>query len=204
MRIFLAIASLALALTACSSTGATAPPAISLSASLPSTTASPTPPETTLTATESAYLLALNASMGDYLEPGEELDAGLYLEQGQEICGLTEDSEPPSLDAIIENVDVDGEVYENAIWYLCPKYVPLWKKAQGGFTDGVYTVGKDIKAGAYRTTPGRVTDCYWERSTGGGRTIANDFVSNAPKGVTVTVRKGEGFTSRDCGNWIRA
>ncbi|WP_344918221.1 hypothetical protein [Streptosporangium oxazolinicum] len=136
------------------------------------------------------------------------------IEEGRDICGQTEgDAEgdwseggfsgPPTLDAIIEN-EWDDADYRAAIKHLCPKYLPVLRRAQGGFPDGVYEVGKEIKAGTYRTTPGRVTDCYWERSTGAGDTIANDFVSNAPRGITVTLRRGEGFKSEGCGNWMRA
>ncbi|MFG2359393.1 hypothetical protein [Streptomyces sp. NPDC048521] len=43
-------------------------------------------------------------------------------------------------------------------------------------------------------------DCYWERSTEGGDIIENRFVT-AAKRLTVTVRVGELFTSRECGTW---
>ncbi|GAB2441962.1 hypothetical protein [Micromonospora schwarzwaldensis] len=79
------------------------------------------------------------------------------------------------------------------------------------FTDGRYTVGKKagmILPGTYRVK-GPVFDCYWERSGKNGSTIANDFITNAPNGVKVTVRAGEGFTSQGCtdpegGTWRRA
>ncbi|MDB4873001.1 MAG: hypothetical protein JWL97_4005 [Gemmatimonadales bacterium] len=64
--------------------------------------------------------------------------------------------------------------------YPCPKYLPILRKARRGFTEGPLTFGKDVKPGTYRTT-GPAHDCYWERSTGGGHTIANDMVTNAPK-----------------------
>ena len=68
--------------------------------------------------------------------------------------------------------------------------------------DGTKVVGKDMEPGTYRTKPG-VKDCYWSRSTGGGGTIANDFVGFAPDGVTVTVYPGEGFESQRCGTWTK-
>ncbi|WP_442542758.1 PASTA domain-containing protein [Arthrobacter sp. KN11-1C] len=47
--------------------------------------------------------------------------------------------------------------------------------------DGTYAVGKDIAAGSYQvqTTVG-VHDCYWERTTAQGGTIANDMITFAP------------------------
>ncbi|MFG3577227.1 hypothetical protein [Micromonospora chersina] len=68
------------------------------------------------------------------------------------------------------------------------------------FADGAYTVGTRpgmILPGRYRLK-GAVVNCYWERSTKNGATIANDFVTNAPSGISVTVRTGEGFTSEGC------
>lgn len=68
--------------------------------------------------------------------------------------------------------------------------------------DGDYAVGLEVKPGTYRT--GRVSDCYWERTTKGGDTLANDFVKNAPGGVTVTIRSSDGgFSSDGCGPWRR-
>jgi hypothetical protein len=66
--------------------------------------------------------------------------------------------------------------------------------------DGKYSVGEDMAPGTW-FLPGPVSDCYWERSGRNGDIVANNFVTNAPKGVTVTVRAGEGFTSDGCGVW---
>lgn len=94
----------------------------------------------------------------------------------------------------------------SAIEVFCPEFVPALRLAETGFYDGRYAVGVDIAAGTYTTivTPGAagVSDCYWERTTGAGETIDNDFVSLAPQGVTVTVRDGEGFVSEGCGAWL--
>jgi len=181
--------------------------AVDTSAATPETSplAEPTPEDTppTFTAAELDYLADIHKAGED--EDEYVTDAWL-VSQGHELCGQAEDEDgdayPPDVDAILEN---SGDNYKAAIKHLCPEYLPVWKQAEGGFSEGTYTVGKDIKPGTYRTYTapgGRVTDCYWERSTGGGQTIANDFVKNAPKGVTVTLRRGEGFTSEGCGNWI--
>lgn len=68
--------------------------------------------------------------------------------------------------------------------------------------DGTYIVGKNLEPGTYRTKP-EVKDCYWSRNTGGGSIIANDFISFAPDGATVTVYPGEGFESSRCGVWTK-
>ncbi|MEV0882048.1 hypothetical protein AB0I85_29980 [Micromonospora echinofusca] len=78
------------------------------------------------------------------------------------------------------------------------------------FDDGRYTVGSKpgmILPGRYRLK-GPLADCYWERSSKSGTIISNNFITNAPAGVTVTVRSGEGFTSEGCtdregGKWER-
>lgn len=89
---------------------------------------------------------------------------------------------------------------------VCPRYRQVWIKGSTGFTDGRYTVGgkRGPKPGTYRTWLKPVTDCYWERSTGSGGIIANQLVTYAPQGLTVRLQAGEGFTSRDCGPWVRA
>jgi hypothetical protein len=71
--------------------------------------------------------------------------------------------------------------------------------------EGTFIVGKDIKAGTYKTdVPETSTGCYWERakdSTGNGSsTIANDNLSAGAHG-TVTIKNGETFKTDDCGTW---
>lgn len=68
--------------------------------------------------------------------------------------------------------------------------------------DGTKIVGQTMEPGSWKTKPG-AKDCYWSRSTGGGKVIANDFVGFAPDGVTVTVYVGEGFESSRCGPWTK-
>lgn len=99
--------------------------------------------------------------------------------------------------------------YDHAVKYLCPRYVTALKAALRGFDDGNYSVGKSrgdllvVRPGTYRTMPG-TRDCFWERSTKSGQTIANDFVTNAPDSVTVTTRSSDGgFSSDGCGAWLR-
>lgn len=69
------------------------------------------------------------------------------------------------------------------------------------FGDGSFVVGLDIPEGTYRTINTSIRECYWERSTGSGEIIENDFVTFAPEGVSVTVFNGEGFTVHGCGRW---
>ncbi|MEV4291553.1 hypothetical protein AB0K40_39115 [Nonomuraea bangladeshensis] len=158
----------------------------------------PTPTPTS--EAERAFVVALsNAAVR-----GDDLGT---LDDGREICGAG-DADPPAVNDLVtafhdDFAEPSAEMMELSIRHLCPKYVPLLAEGKKGFTDGSYTVGDDIKPGTYRTNK-RITDCYWERSTPGGSIIANNFISNAPAGVTVTVRSGEGFTSRNCGNWMPA
>jgi hypothetical protein len=119
----------------------------------------------------------------------------------------------------------DDSLVDLSLQLLCPEMTSAWQKVRPDiremvdadvaqkaeddynathpmvkFDDGAYTVGGSpgmIKPGTYQVS-GPIRDCYWERSTPGGSIIANDFITNAPKGVTVTVRSGEGFTSNGC------
>ncbi|WP_189238883.1 hypothetical protein [Planomonospora parontospora] len=193
------------------------------------TSPEPVDPLESFSAEEREYLKALEKkNPDDYpLEPDYVVES--TLESGLEICGeVAKDvyDEPtkapggPNINRLIEIVDemsydsggVDSDVAGPAFKYLCPEHAKMWKRAHSGFTEGVQTVGEDIKPGIYHTASGLfphsgsglVTDCYWERSTDNGDTIANDFIKNAPKGVTVTIRASDGgFTSEGCGNWLK-
>lgn len=145
-----------------------------------------------LSTNEKAFLAALGSPHM------EDLDEGRY------VCGLDDDSDPPTVNDVISIYDQGGDdvkIMRAAFRHLCPKHLPLLKKGRNGFKDGHHEVGADIKPGTYHTNRG-ISDCYWERSTPDGSIIVNDFVSFAPRGVTVTIRTGEGFTSQGCGNWI--
>jgi hypothetical protein len=195
-----ALASLLLLAAACAPAQEEEPadaPALPVAA----TTAAPSPtPSATLpplTKAETAYLAALRKSL-PHRYSDESLNAS-YVDEGYLRCGSS-----PTFQSLRDVIDAgESEEWDATIRNLCPRHLPLWKKASTAITDGVYTVGEDFPAGTYRTTGGRVTRCYWERSTPGGDTIANEYINNAPKGVTVTVREGEGFTSRRCGTWVK-
>ncbi|MCO5176278.1 MAG: hypothetical protein M9890_04785 [Thermomicrobiales bacterium] len=70
------------------------------------------------------------------------------------------------------------------------------------FTDGSWTVGKDIEAGTYRSGASGVM-CYWERLSGFGGTIddiiANDI--NTGRAVVSIDASDTGFFSEGCGTW---
>jgi len=99
---------------------------------------------------------------------------------------------------------------ERLIWagrLLCTQYKAQVERAAIGFRGGgaIGDGSNDtVRPGNYVTEPG-VENCYWERVTAGGKTIANDFVTVAPKGVTVRILKTDGgFTSDGCGPWVPA
>lgn len=73
--------------------------------------------------------------------------------------------------------------------------------------DGTHRVGVSIQPGIYQVQlpegSNGVHDCYWERTTAQGDTIANDFITYAPEGPIVSVFDGEGFVSQRCGSWSR-
>jgi hypothetical protein len=68
--------------------------------------------------------------------------------------------------------------------------------------EGVSHVGEDIPAGTYRTDEA-VTQCYWEKSTDaeGQSIIDNDIVTGGRP--QVILKKGQWFTSQDCGTWTK-
>jgi hypothetical protein len=103
------------------------------------------------------------------------------------------------IDLFIEN---DYEV-KPARLKDCPQFLDEWNAAKTGFEEGSQEIGMDVRAGRYSSN-GSVSDCYWERTGSSGKILANDFVTVAKK-ITVTIHlSDEFFTSRGCGNWIRA
>lgn len=208
MRPLLPAATLALALTGCGLPAARqAAPEPTPEAAATSTTPAASA-EPTRSRAETAYIKALYAALDDELEKGDALNEDAYLEDGREACTQVEDEEPiravMAVHDAITTSESNRDIYAAALTRLCPKEKRVWRWASTGFGDGEYTVGKDIRPGTYRTMARPLLDCYWERSTAAGGIIANQLVTNAPRGATVTVRRGEGFTARDCGPWIPA
>lgn len=77
------------------------------------------------------------------------------------------------------------------------------------FADGIWTVGKDLKAGRYKTTvPTDVFACHWERmrdADGTIRSTIEEGLSRPGTKVTVTIRTGDKlFKSELCGTWSPA
>lgn len=73
--------------------------------------------------------------------------------------------------------------------------------------EGTYEVGKDVKAGRYKTTvPDDSMNCYWARlkddSGDFDAIIANDNASPGAR-VSVTIKNGEFFENNGCGDWAR-
>lgn len=70
--------------------------------------------------------------------------------------------------------------------------------------DGTWIVGEDIPAGTYKVTAPVGSRCYWEitaSGTNGAKILANDIPGGGyPK---VTLKKGQDFSSSDCGDWKR-
>lgn len=86
-----------------------------------------------------------------------------------------------------------------------PEPEPKPKPEPEGLGEGTYEVGKDVKAGRYKTTvPADSFNCYWERSKddSGDSIIANDNANPGAR-VSVTIKNGEFFKSNGCGDWVR-
>lgn len=75
----------------------------------------------------------------------------------------------------------------------------------GTFGDGTWEVGKDIKAGTYKTiVPADSIGGYWERDkdlNGGINSIIDNGIGNPGAHVTVSLKAGTVFTTADCGTW---
>ncbi|GAA1859117.1 hypothetical protein GCM10009715_03320 [Paeniglutamicibacter psychrophenolicus] len=69
-------------------------------------------------------------------------------------------------------------------------------------SDGMWTVGEDIKPGTYRTTGSVGSRCYWGiyRSGSNGDDIIDNDIPGGGK-PTVRLSKGQDFKSSNCGDW---
>lgn len=168
-------------------------------------TATPVPTSTpTLTDADRLYL-QLSAAAGRVFTGGD----ASAISTGHNYCDQTlsyyKSNPDKAVSALIENSSTRDEP---AIQAYCPQYLPALNVARGGFGDGHHAVvdapaakTSQIAPGDY-VTIGPVTNCYWERATGSGDIIDNDFVSFAPDGLTLTVNSGEGLTTQGCGTWL--
>ena len=160
------------------------------------------PEEPPFSKAEMAYLEAIDHDPDDAYSQDQ-------LDDAREECGYIGDYDSTISRALYmleggEDTYWDVDDFAKAVPHLCPKYEKALNLAKRGFTDGTYVVGDDIKPGTYRT--GRIYDsCYWSRTSDHGKILANDFITNAPKGARVTIRKSDGgFESSGCGAWVPA
>lgn len=77
------------------------------------------------------------------------------------------------------------------------------------FADGIWAVGKELKAGRYTTkVPADVFSCHWERMRDAGGTSQSTIEEGLSKPgarVTVTIRSTDKlFKSELCGTWTPA
>jgi hypothetical protein len=74
--------------------------------------------------------------------------------------------------------------------------------AANTITEGIWTIGKDIVPGTYRTAKALTSSCYWSitrTGSNGGDIIEND----GPKGgfPMVVLSEGQTFENNGCGDW---
>lgn len=74
--------------------------------------------------------------------------------------------------------------------------------AANTITEGIWTVGKDVVPGTYRTAKALTSSCYWSitrTGSNGGDIIEND----GPKGgfPMVVLSEGQTFENDGCGDW---
>ncbi len=70
--------------------------------------------------------------------------------------------------------------------------------------DGIWTVGRDIEPGTYRTIDAVTDTCYWgiyRSGSNGADIIENDIVTGGFPSVTLS--EGQDFNSSRCGTWAR-
>ena len=78
-------------------------------------------------------------------------------------------------------------------------------EAEAAIDEGTWEVGVDVKPGRYKTTVAVDSGamCYWKITTTGkpSNIVDNDIVYGGRP--TVTIKKGQDFTTQDCGTWTK-
>ena len=78
-------------------------------------------------------------------------------------------------------------------------------QAAATIEEGTWEVGVDVAPGRYKTTEavGAAGMCYWKITTTGkpNNIVDNDIVTGGRP--TVTIKKGQDFTTQDCGTWAK-
>lgn len=76
---------------------------------------------------------------------------------------------------------------------------------QAAFADGMWEVGKDIKAGRYKTRVPDGSGCYWERDKDAEGTVdsilANGYAEPGTQAFVTVKATDKYVTSRNCGTW---
>ncbi|WP_018351415.1 hypothetical protein [Longispora albida] len=74
---------------------------------------------------------------------------------------------------------------------------------QNTIREGTWAVGVDIQPGTYRTKEIVTGQCYWEINSdaNGDDIVANAIVTGGRP--TVNIAKGQFFTTKRCGEWVR-
>ncbi|MFD6554990.1 hypothetical protein [Streptomyces sp. NPDC058398] len=204
------------------STAPTSPPPPSTPAASPATSpaapspTAPKPPDTP------ADRLDMKAGQSGWAVDSEEYDsASDYV---KDVCKTFKDGPLEVSDTWVtpgqylaeldEPTKDEKKILRSGVPQLCPKWWPQVKQSMNGtyerFIDnGTYDVAAKggfgvMPPGTYRSQGGPlgdIADCYWERTTGSGDIIDNNFVTVA-RAITVTVRTGELFTTEECGVWM--
>lgn len=78
-------------------------------------------------------------------------------------------------------------------------------QAAATIEEGTWEVGADVAPGRYKTTEAvdAAGMCYWKITTTGkpNDIVDNDIVTGGRP--TVTIKKGQDFTTQDCGTWAK-
>jgi hypothetical protein len=136
------------------------------------------------------------------------VDAEAILQSGEDACRRMEIAQASTGQASLAVALMTGQVSNgrDAITYLCPGLKPALAAADKGFPDGSFVVARDAKKGrqvaAGRYSAPQTSDgCTWSLTGPDGRVAADGRGGGR---ATVTLKRGQRFTSSGCGAWLPA
>ena len=130
-------------------------------------------------------------------------DPDAILEAGTSTCDRASYLAQVDASSLVEGIkDGDLAMADTAIPLLCPQYAPQLLQALGGFGDGTFTVGGQVKAGQY-VAKGAPAGCVWKVVGEGGATIASGSIdAGDTPSVDLATGGAVGMTSTSCVSWL--
>lgn len=149
---------------------------------------------------DGSWLVGTDFPAGEYTLAESPVDScywGIYEGGSNQDEIIANDNVDGGYPTVVLEDDQEFESSDCGTWFTQPEARNLTE-----FGNGTWTVGRDIQPGRYRVTDSVSDGCYWavlKSKTNGDDILSNDNVASGKPNVTL--KKGQDFTTSDCGTW---